>query len=68
MKLILTAIVFCLLFAPGARAWDENHCFWNGIEMHCRHGWIWRDHREWPEEWRERARHREHERYEHEVR
>jgi hypothetical protein len=57
-KIILTTTALCLLFISGARA--ENHCFWDGREMHCMHGWTWQDRHEWREdEWRDRTRHRE---------
>jgi hypothetical protein len=62
MKIIFAAIAFVLLLVPRAYAWGENHCWWDGREMHCRPGWIWQERREWREdEWRDRVRHHEHE-------
>jgi hypothetical protein len=62
MKIGFAAIAFFVLLAQGASAWGENHCFWDGREIHCRPGWVFHDGREMPaNEWQERMRHHEHE-------
>lgn len=64
-----TAVVLLSLLATPAFAQMPPNCWWDGMGMHCRHGWGWdRDRREERrEEWRDRRERREEWHHRHEY-